>query len=245
MQWTSGTIEHKQIWAEGLFTIGVRVDGVQPFEPGQFLQVGLEQEGGHIHRPYSVASPYGEVLEFFIVVVEDGRLTPQLWTMNAGDRVDVSTKAAGSFTLSHCPDGDTLWLIGTGTGLAPYVAMLRTDQPWQRYDRIIVVHGVRQASDLAYQPEFLEHGKQYGERFRYVALTSRENVTGALPGRITTCLANGSLEAAAECQFTDSSCVLMCGNPAMLNETESMLEERGLRKHKKKEPGQIVVERYW
>jgi ferredoxin--NADP+ reductase len=245
MKWTPGVIERKTVWSEGLFTLAIKAPEVAAFQPGQFLQLGIDQPDGHLHRPYSVASPHGETLEFFIVLVEDGKLTPHLWKMEPGEKLDVSTKAAGSFTLGHSPDAAVLWLVATGTGLAPYIAMLRTEEPWERYAKIVMVHGVRHATDLAYQQELADYRTRYGERFHCIPVVSREDCEGALRGRITTCITNGTLEAAAEQTFTPDCCVMMCGNPDMLNETESLLGDRGLKKHKKKDPGQIVIERYW
>jgi ferredoxin/flavodoxin---NADP+ reductase len=246
MKWTPGTVEKKIIWDEGLFTLVVRAPEVQAFEPGQFLQLGITHEGHHVHRPYSVASPHGELLEFFIVLVEDGRLTPHLWRMECGDAIDISYKAAGSFCLSHCPPARSLWMIATGTGLAPYIAMLRTENPWRDYQNIYVVHGVRYGRDLAYKSELGEMRHASGARLHYLPVVSREQLDGpALHGRITTCIDNGSLEAAAGEGFSRDSCVMMCGNPDMLDETEHLLQARGLKRHRSKEPGQIVVERYW
>ncbi|MCA9192960.1 MAG: ferredoxin--NADP reductase [Planctomycetales bacterium] len=246
MKWTPGVVQRKIVWSQGLFTLAVRAPDVAPFEAGQFLQLGIPLEDGqHLHRPYSVASPHGEVLEFFVVLVEEGQLTPHLWKMQPGDKIDVSEKAAGSFTLSHCPTASVLWLIGTGTGLAPYIACLRTAEPWKRYERIVLVHGVRHASDLAYQQELDEHIQRFGTRFRYVPVISRESRDGALNGRITTCLSTGSLENVADQPITTDSCIMMCGNPDMLTEMENILEQRGLRRHKAKSPGQVIVERYW
>ncbi len=245
MKWTQGTVERKVVWGPGLFTLKIRCPQVQAFEPGQFLQLGLEVNGEHVHRPYSVASPAGESIEFFIVVVEDGKLTPNLWMLHPGDKIDVSEKAAGSFTLSHCPDASVLWLLATGTGIAPYIAMLRTAEPWQRYKRVVFVHGVRKACDLAYQTELTDYAARYGNRFRYVPVISREEKPDSLFGRITTCIGNGSLENIADQPITVDACVMMCGNPDMLNETEQLLISRGLAKHRAKSPGQIVVERYW
>lgn len=245
MQWISTTVDRKVVWAPGLFTLSIAASDVMHFEPGQFLQLGLTLNEKRVNRPYSVASPHGNSLEFFIVLVEEGELTPHLWKLNPGDRVDVSQKAAGSFTLSHCPDAKTLWLLATGTGIAPYIAMLRTNEPWQRFENIVFVHGVRQKNDLAYQAELSAYRDRYGKRFASVAVVSREDVPGALSGRITTCLSNGSLENQAEQTVSTDSCVMMCGNPAMLDETEKLLETRGLKRHRAKSPGQIVVERYW
>lgn len=245
MKWTRGVVRRKTVWANGLFTLEVEAPEVQSFEAGQFLQLGIDQADGHLHRPYSVASPHGNILDFFIVLVEDGQLTPHLWKMEEGHELDVSARAAGSFTLSHCPPGKTLWLVATGTGLAPYIAMLRTEAPWQSYDGIRVVHGVRYASDLAYQPELAQHKEKYGDRFEYIPVVSREEVEHALRGRITKCITDGSLESAARQELTTESCVMMCGNPDMLTEATEVLGERGLKKHRTKAPGQIVVERYW
>lgn len=245
MKWTRGVIRSKTVWADGLFTIQVEAPEVACFEAGQFLQLGLEMSDGHLHRPYSVASPHGTLLDFYIVLVEDGRLTPHLWKMEVGDSLDVGAKAAGSFTLSHCPDGESLWLIATGTGLAPYIAMLRTPEPWQRYKNIYVVHGVRHLQDLSYQDELAGYAAQYPGRFCYVPAVSRETGEGVITGRITHCLENGSLEEAAQSKLDQSCCVMMCGNPDMLNDLEAQLAQRSMHKHKKKEPGHVVVERYW
>ncbi len=221
MQWTSATVERKIVWAPGLFTLSIAAPDVAEFEPGQFLQLGLMVDGKRINRPYSVASPHSRSLDFFIVLVENGQLTPHLWKLNPGDSVDVSQKAAGSFTLKHCPDASTLWLLATGTGIAPYIAMLRTSEPWKRYEKIVYVHGVRQGSDLAYQSELASYRDRYGGRFTSISVVSREDVPGTLRGRITTCLENGSLENLAETTVSPQSCVMMCGNPDMLDETKS------------------------
>ena len=245
MKWTPATIERKRVWDEGLFTLTVRAPEVQPFKPGQFLQLGMELPDGHLHRPYSVASPHGELLEFFIVVVDGGALTPRLWNMNEGDQLDISEKAAGSFTLEHAPAASTLWLIGTGTGLAPYIAMLRTETPWLNYRKIVVVHGARYSRDLAYQDELAHYTSRNPGQFSYVPIVSREACSEGLSGRITTCIENGSLEDKAGIDFSKDCAIMLCGNPDMLNDCESLFAAREITKHKAKTPGQIVIERYW
>jgi ferredoxin--NADP+ reductase len=246
LQWIQGKIVRKHIWSDGLFTLGIHCPGVADFAPGQFLQVGLPQPDKHVHRPYSVASPHGEILEFFIVRVDDGELTPILWDAKVGETIDVSAKAAGSFTLKHVPPLSKLWLIGTGTGLAPYVAMLRAAEVWARFEQIILVHGVRHASDLAYTEEFHQLQAEKGAAFRFLQVTSRDQQPGHLHGRTTTRLLDGTLEAAAQSQIDPAdTAVMLCGNPDMLNEMEHLLSERGLKRQKPKQPGQIIVERYW
>lgn len=250
LQWLSAKVVRKTIWAPGLFTLTLEVPGVEKFEPGQFLQLGFETPDKHLHRPYSVASPHSSKLEFFIVMVPDGQLTPRLWDLKVGDRVDVSTKAVGSFTLSHCPDADHLWLVATGTGIAPYIAMLRDGSLWSRYKRVILVHGVRHTTDLAYQVELENCAVERGDQFKYVAVVSRslssDVAEAVLTGRITTVFQDGQLENAAGIPIApDRSALMLCGNPAMLDEMEAMLVERDLSKHKTKTPGHFVIERYW
>lgn len=246
LQWTRGTIVSRREWYDGLFTLRVEALDVLPFEPGQFLQLGLPLGDKHVHRPYSVASPHGSCLEFFIVLVPDGELTPHLYRLSVGDQIDVSDKPAGRFTLSHGPLGSTLWLIATGTGLAPYIAMLRAGQVWKQYERVVLVHGVRYGNDLAYREELEGFQDRNPSRFAYIPTTSRDDHFHALTGRISTLLDSGELEDRAGERFeAERSGVMLCGNPAMLDEMEQLLIARGLTRHRSKSPGQIVVERYW
>ncbi len=245
-KWCQGTVVGRKVWAEGLFTIAVEAPDVAPFDPGQFLHLAVTEGGERINRPYSVASPHGRVLEFFIVVVEDGQLTPRLWELREGDALEVSQRAAGSFTLEKSPLAPHLWLIATGTGLAPYIAMLRTPTPWERYEKICVVHGVRHAADLAYTDELRGYEAQHPQRFRLAQALTREKCDGKLHGRIPALLESGELEQAAGFSMqADNSTVLLCGNPAMLDDMEARLGERGMKRHRSKSPGQIVLERYW
>jgi len=245
-KWCDATIVDKKIWTEGLFTISITANDVNEFEPGQFLQLGVEDGDALINRPYSVASPTGDVLEFFIVLVDDGQLTPRLWKLEVGDTLKVSQRAAGSFTLKKSPAAECLWLVSTGTGLAPYIAMLRTAEPWEKYQKIIVVHGVRFAADLGYTDELKEFEKKDPERFTLIQALTRESTDGLLKGRIPALLESGELESVSGCQLRDdNSTVLLCGNPAMLDDMEEKLGTRGLKRHRKKSPGQIVLERYW
>jgi ferredoxin--NADP+ reductase len=246
LRWCRGTIEQKQVWVDGLFTLKIAVEGIRPFEPGQFLQIGVSSGETHVHRPYSVASPFGPSIEFYVVMVEGGELTPLLWAMTPGDSIDVSERAAGSFTLSHAPRHENLWLIGTGTGLAPYIAMLRTDEPWSNYQRIILIHGTRMCADLSYADELNELARVHGPRFQYLPMTTREECPAGLSGRIPLRLEDGSIESHLGCAIQpDNSTIMLCGNPAMLDDVENLLVARGLKKHRSKSPGHIVVERYW
>ena len=158
----------------------------------------------------------------------------------------ISERAAGSFTLKKAPPAKHLWLFGTGTGLAPFIAMLRDRAVWERYEKIFVVHGTRHATDLGYREELCNLQLEKPVRFRYIPAVTREQAEGLLHGRLTVLLADGRLEQAAETKIdAANSTVMICGNPDMLDEMENDLVNRGLKRHKSKEPGHIVVERYW
>ena len=246
-KWCDAKVAKKQVWTEGLFTISVSAPGLIPHKPGQFLHLALPGEGDKIiNRPYSVASPAGDQVEFFIVMVEDGQLTPRLWALEEGDHVMVSERPAGRFTLDHAPKSETIWLMSTGTGLAPYIAMLREPQIWDEYRKIVVAHGVRYGADLGYADELRAFQEQHPGRFAYVGALTREEKQGTLSGRLPALVSNGQLEEATGFRLEkENSTVLVCGNPAMLNDMESTLGERGMIEHRKKTPGQIVLERYW
>lgn len=246
-KWCEATVTGKKVWTEGLFTITIETDAVQPFRPGQFLHLGLHDDDEKVvNRPYSVASPHGRVLEFFIVLVEDGKLTPRLWQLQPDSKILVSEKAAGRFTLEHTPENESLWLFATGTGLAPYIAMLRDSEIWKQYERIVVAHGVRFAADLAYSEELAGYQHQYPERFRYVPTLTREDHADALRGRLPDLVQRGLLENKAGFELDHSnSTVMLCGNPAMLDDMVDKLAEQGFKEHRRKFPGHIVLERYW
>ena len=245
-KWCDAKVVRKQIWTDGLFTIEIESPDVKAFEPGQFLHLALGDEQKRVNRPYSVASPHGETIEFFIVRVDDGALTPKLWALDEGATLQVSEKAAGRFTLKHTPPAKNLWLIGTGTGLAPYIAMLRSDQVWNDFEKVVVVHGVRYAADLAYTDELNQLAESKDGRFSLIQALTREESATTLHGRIPGLLEDGSLENSAGCTMQqDNSSVLLCGNPAMLDDMEAKLGERNMKRHRSKSPGQIVLERYW
>lgn len=251
--WCQGTITGRQVWTEGLFTIRVHAPDVLPFLPGQFLHLGLEINSGHhkdqrklVSRPYSVASPYGVFLEFFIVLVEDGELTPHLWRLQVNDSIQVSQKGSGSFTLQKAPVAENLWLMATGTGLAPYLAMVRDPLIWENYTRVVLIHGVRQQSDLAYTTELRQLESELPDRFHFVQTLTRDQHPDCLQGRIPQLIGDGSLEKSLGIWLTaERSSVMLCGNPAMLDSMEQLLAERKMRVHRSKSPGQIVLERYW
>jgi len=246
----SGYIEARVVarhhWAPRLMTLTIDAP-VPPFEPGQFLNLGLELDGRVVRRSYSIASAPGEALEFLLTELAEGALTPALFRLEVGAPVLVDAQAQGFFTLRWVPPAGDLWMIATGTGLAPYISMLRAGEVLRRFERIVVVHGVREAAQLAYAGEIQQLCAAHPGRISYVPLLSREEpAAGMLAGRIPSAIQDGRLESAAGVELSpERSHVLLCGNPAMIDDTMRVLGERGLRRHRVRNPGHVTTEKYW
>jgi ferredoxin--NADP+ reductase len=243
-RWLEGRVIENKHWTDALFSLRVQVPGEAPrlgFEAGQFVRIALEER---LARPFSfVNPPQDPVLEFYGIVVPEGPLSPRLAQLRAGERLLVASNPAGFLVLSEVPDCETLWLVSTGTGIAPFLSILRTDAPWRRFRNVVLVHAVRHARELVYGDMIRKFSKE--KRLRYVTFVSREPAPGSLPGRIPAALRDGSLERAAGLSLDPRSHVMLCGNPAMLKDAAAALAERGLRKHRRRNPGHITVESFW
>lgn len=245
MSFVEGRVAARQDWAEGLMTLTVEAP-VGPFKPGQFLNLGLPLGEEPIFRAYSLASAPGAPLEFFLSEVESGTFTPSLFQTRVGDPVLVDPMPHGFFTLDWVPEAEELWLIATGTGLGPFISMLRSGEPQRRFRRVVVVHGVRRAAHLAYAAEIGALAKALEGRLVWVPLVSRDTPPpGALAGRVTTALVEGRLEAVAGPLLAERAHVMLCGNPEMVDEMFELLAARGMRRHRARKPGHITVEKYW
>jgi ferredoxin/flavodoxin---NADP+ reductase len=233
-------------WAPGLLSLQLAAD-VEPFTPGQFRNLALYREGQLERRAYSMASAPGEPLEFFLNRVSGGRFSPALAELQDGDELLVEKKAQGFFTLDFVPPAEEIWFVATGTGLAPFISMLRSEQPWQRFRRIVVVHGVRESAQLAYRDELIDRSRAHGHKLVWIPVVSREpNAPGVLHGRMTTALTSGELERYAGLALSpERSHLMLCGNPEMIKELSALLEARGLRKHRVRRPGHVSTEQYW
>lgn len=245
-QWITGTVVENKRWHEDLFSLRVKTPIPLSFTAGQFVRLGLAGAEKRIQRAYSlVNSPDDKLLDFLITTVPDGELSPRLDLLNAGDTLEVSHPPTGFFILSEIPDGKTLWLISTGTGIGPYLSMLHTDEPWQRFEHIVLVHGVRYARDLCYQEQIQGWQQQYPERFHYQPVVTREAAPNSLQQRIPVLIANGRLEEAAGLKLDSQAQVMICGNPAMIIDSKAALLEKGLDKNLRRKPGNVTVEQYW
>ncbi|CAG0961550.1 Flavodoxin/ferredoxin--NADP reductase [Methylophilaceae bacterium] len=244
--WNNGTVvAHKQ-WSPTLHSLYVE-SAIEPYKAGQFVKIGLEIDGRIVGRPYSLCNaPEARPLEFYYIEVPDGELTSRLVKLQPGDSLLVAPHANGFMILDEVPPARHLWLMATGTGVGPFLSILDTAEPWQRFERVVLVYAVRTLSELSYRQRIAEVQQKHGGQFVFVPFTSREMVDFAIHGRIPQAIADGRLERAAEINMTaDDSQIMLCGNPQMIEDTMQTLTERGLRKHRRKEPGQITVEHYW
>jgi ferredoxin--NADP+ reductase len=240
-KWLEGKVIENRHWTETLFSL--RVEGAPlSFEAGQFVRIALDIDGQRVARPFSMVNAPGDpVHEFYGIVVPEGPLSPRLARLEAGETLYVAPNPAGFLVLSEVPDAETLWLVSTGTGIAPFISILRTETPWRRFRNVVLVHAVRHARELVYRDVV-----QQMPKLRYVSVVSREDIPGSLRGRIPALVRDGRLEAAAGLKLApETSQVMLCGNPDMLKDTSAVLMERGMRKNRRRTPGHITSESFW
>ena len=244
-KFVEGTVIGRWRWTERLYSLQVTAK-VVPFHAGQFTRLALDINGELVGRPYSFINAPGETpLEFYFIEVPGGLLTPRLAALEVGDAVWVSPQAAGLLTLSEVPDAKHLWLLSTGTGIGPFLSILKTEEPWQRFERVVLAHAVRYADELAYGETVRDFAQQHGEQFRFMPFVSREETDFALRARIPETIADGRLETRAGVALApERSQVMLCGNTGMVRDTTEILLARGLKKNRRSDPGHITVEIY-
>lgn len=238
--WLETVVAERREWAAGLVTLKLAGE-LEAFEAGQWANLSLDIDGTRERRAYSLASAPCAPPELFVALVPGGRFSPRLFELRAGAAISVERKPQGFFTLRWLPEARDLWLVATGTGLAPFVSMLRAGEVFQKFERVVLVHGVREPSHLAYRDELAKTPTVS------VPVVSRDpTAQGVLHGRVTTLLASGELERAAGLTLSpEHSHIMLCGNPEMITEMTTALDARGLRRHRQRRPGHVTVESYW
>ena len=239
-----------QPWTDTLFSFTMTRPAHFKFTAGQFARIGLKVGDELVVRAYSVvSSPFDETLEFFSIVVPDGAFTSNLQHLRIGDELYLEKIPYGFLTLARyqLPLPKDLWLLATGTGLAPFLSMLQDFETWSKYQHIHLVYSVRTASELAYVERIQEMAETFGEGhrgFKFVPIITRE--PNAVPHqRLPQLIENGELEQFVGLQFNpESTHVMLCGNPEMVEETKEALKARGLSMNRRGE-GNIAVENYW
>ena len=239
-------------WNDTLFSFTTTRDRGLRFRNGHFVMIGLEVEGRPLMRAYSIASAnYEEHLEFFSIKVQDGPLTSRLQHLRAGDPILVSRKPTGTLVLDDLLPGKNLYLLGTGTGLAPFLSIIKDPVVYERFEKVILVHGVRFVSELAYADYIREHlpqneffGHSVRDKLIYYPTVTREPYVNR--GRLTDLIESGRLfeDVSLPGLNPEQDRVMICGSPSMLTDTSALLDRKGFRiSPHVGTPGHYVIER--
>lgn len=246
------TVTYVHHWNEDLFSFKTTRNSGLRFESGQFVTIGLEVKGRPLMRAYSIASPhYAEELEFFSIKVKDGPLTSRLQHLQVGDSMLVSRKPTGTLVISDLNPGKNLYMLSTGTGLAPFLSLIQDPEAYETFEKLILVHGVRYVNELAYTElltKNLAENPYFGdivkEKLIYYPTVTRESYHNQ--GRLTDLIRSGKLcEDIGMPQLNpETDRAMICGGQSMLSETQSILDELGFKSGKKSAgPMDYVIER--
>lgn len=268
------TVLSKTTWTPNLFSFTVSRPDSFKFTAGQFVRLGVnpshlnyykqQGEAGNdvandalnedIFRAYSiVSSPFDEVLEFFSIVIPNGAFTSQLQHLEVGDELLLNTMPFGFLTLARYqkPLPKDLWLLATGTGLAPFLSMLQDLKTWEDYEHIILAYSARSIEELAYVDKIKSLQEDFGSlvdnpaKLIFIPVVTREPIEGALTERLPKLLLDGTLQERAGIALdVDSTHIMLCGNPDMVEDTKETLKSLELVMNRRGE-GNIAVENYW
>jgi ferredoxin--NADP+ reductase len=238
-------------WTDRLFSFTTTRDAGLRFSNGHFTMIGLMVNNKPLLRAYSIVSPnYEEHLEFLSIKVQDGPLTSKLQHIQVGDTLIVGKKPTGTLLIDYLSPGKNLYLLSTGTGLAPFLSVIRDPETYERFEKIILVHGVRQVNELAYQDyltqELPQHellGEMVSEQLLYYPTVTREPFKNQ--GRLTDLIESGKLfhDLGLPNINPESDRVMICGGPQMLKDLKKILEERGFKEGSTTTLGDFVIER--
>lgn len=239
-------------WTDRLFSFTTTRDQALRFSNGHFTMIGLRGENGKpLLRAYSIASAnYEEHLEFLSIKVQDGPLTSKLQHIQVGDTIVVGRKPTGTLLIDYLTPAKRLYLIGTGTGLAPFMSIIRDPETYERFEQVILLHGVREVKELAYhdyitqelpQNEFL--GEMVSKQLLYYPTVTRETYVNQ--GRVTELLQSGKIasDLGVPALNPAEDRVMICGSPEMLRDLKSLCEGKGFVEGNTSTPGQFVIER--
>ncbi|MCG8426897.1 MAG: ferredoxin--NADP reductase [Chromatiales bacterium] len=241
-----GEVIENKTWTERLYSLRIRVE-LMPFKAGQFVRLQLPVGGEVVTKSYSlINAPDEPDLEVFFNTVPNGRLSNALAALRGGDRIEVSQPAQGFFVLDEIPETRHLWMFATGTGLGPYISILKTADVWKRFEKVVLVHGVPLMKELAYADLIGTWQQKYPDQFRFVSCVTREQNSAGLHGRMTDLFVNDVLEKQIGLEISkDNSHVMLCGNHNMIKDMKALLAERGMSRHLRHKPGQVTTEQYY
>ncbi|MES2281445.1 MAG: ferredoxin--NADP reductase [Pseudomonadota bacterium] len=238
-------------WTDKLFTFTTTRDPALRFSNGHFTMIGLKVNDKPLLRAYSIVSAnYEEHLEFLSIKVPDGPLTSRLQHIKVGDSIIVGKKPTGTLLIDYLLPGKRLYLLSTGTGLAPFMSVIRDPATYEAFEQVILVHGVRQADELAYHDLVLDHlpkheflGEMIQKQLLYYPTVTRESYRNM--GRVTDLMETGKMFEDLKLPNLDvaNDRVMICGSPHMLKDLKHMLETRGFKEGTTSTPGDFVIER--
>jgi ferredoxin--NADP+ reductase len=251
-KWTEQRVLDIRHWTPTLLSFRTTRHRGFRFTPGHYTRLGLGGPDEILWRPFSLASAsYDDFLEFIAVLVPGGAFSTPLEHLRVGDALRVDKASYGFLTIDQLAQGKDLWLLASGTGLGPFLSILRDPAVWQNYRRLILVHSVRQSAELAWRDEIAALPRQEllaeaAATLSYIPIVTREPGATALAERIPLLLADGRLETAAGTRLSLSDSRLMvCGNPEMARELRQFLTSRGFATNRRGLPGQMAFEKYW
>ncbi|MBK4764877.1 MAG: ferredoxin--NADP(+) reductase [Pantoea sp. Brub] len=246
--WIDSQIFEIQHWTKYLFSLRVK-SSINMFTAGQFTKLALDINGVKVQRAYSfVNAPNDEILEFYIVLVPDGKLSPRLHKLHFGEQIMIHKQSFGCFTIQAIPKKcKVLWMFATGTAIGPYLSILQYQKNLERFEKIVLIHAVRYSTDLSFLPLMNQLKKQYNGQLYIQTIVSREKNNISLIGRIPELIINKKLEKQIKLDIDpEYSHVMLCGNPQMVRDTQQLLKEtRNMKRNLTNKPGHITMENYW
>ncbi len=249
--WIPATVIENRKLTDRHFALIFDAD-LMPFKAGQFarLQIEAENDEGELDKfanPYSLLNtPDEKYAEVYFNIVEDGKVSNGLAVLKPGDTLEIAQPCVGFFVLSQVPDCKHLWMLSTGTGIGPYLSMLKTPEAWERFEKITLVHAVPYATELNYSELIEQFTAEHPDQFQFISVVSREDHEGSLKGRIPALIEDGSLEAKAGLEINkENSHVMLCGNSGLLKDSKAILKERGMDRHLNHKPGHVSSEQYF
>lgn len=246
--WSEERVLAVRYWTPTLLSFRTTRYRAFRFTPGHYARLGLGAGDDVVWRPYSmVSTATDEHLEFIAVLVPGGAFSGRLAQLRVGDAIRVDKAAFGFLTVDQLAPGRDLWLLASGTGLGPFVSILRDPAVWCRFERLILAHGVRRAAELAYRDEIAGlAANEGGAKLVYLPIVSREPGATPLAGRIPQLLADGALARAAGTALSvEHSRLMVCGNPDMARDLRQQLGALGFATTRRGVPGQMAFEKYW
>ncbi|WP_291986483.1 ferredoxin--NADP reductase [Candidatus Accumulibacter sp. ACC007] len=251
-KWTTERVLEVRYWTPTLLSFRTSRDEGFRFAPGEYARLGLTTDGGIVWRPFSMVSAIADdSLEFLAVLVPGGAFSGPLERLRVGDAIDVERSSFGFLTTAQLATGRQLWMLATGTGIGPFVSIVRDAAVWLAFERLIVVHSVRRSAELAYREELdalaADDTSARGRaRMIYLPVVTREAGATALSKRIPELLADGHLEEAAGTPLrVEASRLMICGNPSMALTLRQLLSKRGFATGRRGVTGQMAFEKYW